>query len=79
MIKPPTFAMDVTMASPGKMKPAWTKEAEERIKRVPSFVRSMVRSAVERYAVEHDYREITPDILEDLKQKAGMGGMHGHR
>lgn len=79
VIKPPTFAMDVNMASPGTMKPLWTKEAEERIKRVPSFVRSMVRSAVERYAIELDCREITPDIMEQLKQKAGMGGMHGHR
>lgn len=79
MIKPPTFAMDVNMASSATMKPLWTKEAEERIKRVPSFVRSMVRSAVERYAIELDCREITPDIMEQLKQKAGLGGMHGHR
>jgi hypothetical protein len=61
------------------LKPFWTREAEERLKRVPSFVRSMVRSAVERYASKLDCREITPRLMEELKQKAGMGGMHGHR
>ncbi len=79
VIKPPTFEMDVKTASKMTPPPLWTKEAEERLKRVPLFVRSMVRSAVERYSIEHDCREITPDLMEELKQKAGMGGMHGHR
>ena len=60
-------------------KPVWPAEAEDRLKRVPSFVRAMVRSAVERYAIENNFRTITPDVMEELKRKAGMGGMHGHR
>jgi hypothetical protein len=46
---------------------------------VPSFVRAMVRSAVERYAMANKLTEITPMLMDEVKQKAGMGGMHGHR
>lgn len=78
-IRPPTFA-EGREAAPGRdKKPVWTDEAEARLRRVPSFVRAMVRRAVERYAVDHHCREITPGLMEELKQKAGMGGMHGHR
>lgn len=57
----------------------WTELAEERLKKVPFFVRSMVRAAVERYAVEKGCREITPEMMEELKRRAGvMGGMSGH-
>jgi radical SAM protein with 4Fe4S-binding SPASM domain len=79
VIKPPTFDKDPnTVPNDATTKPLWTEEAEERLKKVPSFVRSMVRSAVERYAIEHKRSEITPGIMDEVKQKAGMGGMHGH-
>jgi hypothetical protein len=78
VIKPPTFDKDSKTETDEKVKPLWTEEAEERLKRVPTFVRNMVRSAVERYAIEHKYAEITPGIMDEVKQKAGMGGMHGH-
>ena len=79
MIKPPSFDGDSNSSSDMTLKPAWTAEAEDRLKKVPSFVRAMVRSMVERYAIENNFRTITPDLMEKLKQKAGMGGMHGHR
>ncbi len=79
VVKPPTFVQDTDTAMSGSTKPRWTAEAEERLKRVPSFVRAMVRSAAERYAIEHNYQDITPRMMEELKQKAGMGGMGGHR
>lgn len=79
VIKPPTFDKDSNTAANDTTKPLWTEEAEERLKKVPSFVRNMVRNAVERYAIEQDRREITPDMMDEVKQKAGMGGMHGHR
>jgi radical SAM protein with 4Fe4S-binding SPASM domain len=78
VIQPPTFSKDADTATEAAIKPQWTKEAEERLKKVPSFVRNMVRSAVERYANEHQCQEITPGLMEELKHKAGMGGMHGH-
>ncbi len=78
VIKPPAFDKDPNIANDAT-KPLWTEEAEERLKKVPSFVRSMVRSAVERYAIENKHAEITPGIMDEVRQKAGMGGMHGHR
>jgi radical SAM protein with 4Fe4S-binding SPASM domain len=75
----PTFDKDLNLMIDETTKPVWTKEAEDRLKRVPSFVRSMVRSAVERYALENKHSQITPGIMDEVKQKAGMGGMHGHR
>jgi radical SAM protein with 4Fe4S-binding SPASM domain len=79
VVKPPTFDMNTNTSAGESMKPLWTAEAEERLKRVPSFVRTMVRSAVERYAMENKHAEITPLLMDEVKQKAGMGGMHGHR
>jgi hypothetical protein len=76
MIKPPI--VDMNAAESETPTPHWTDEAEERLKRVPSFVRNMVRSAVVRYAAEHKYREITPQVMDEVRQKSGMGGMHGH-
>jgi len=79
VIQPATFGRDSKAPANDATRPLWTKEAEDRLKRVPSFVREMVRRAVEGYAVEHHCQEITPSLMEELKQKAGMGGMHGPR
>lgn len=54
---------------PGMTGTLWTGEAEEHLKRVPFFVRSMVRCAVERYALENQVKEITPEVMEELKHK----------
>jgi radical SAM protein with 4Fe4S-binding SPASM domain len=83
VIEPPSFNgafrdTSTAEASAGTA-PFWSREAEERLKRVPSFVRGMVRRAVERYARENDRREITPAVMEEVKQRSGMGGMSGHR
>jgi radical SAM protein with 4Fe4S-binding SPASM domain len=79
VINPPTFDKESEAVTKELMKPVWTEEAEERLKKVPSFVRTMVRSAVEQYAIAHKHSEITPGIMDEVKQKAGMGGIHGHR
>jgi hypothetical protein len=78
VIRPPVFASAACgKASAGRI-PLWTEAAEERLKKVPFFVRSMVRAAAEKYAVERGCQEITLKMMEELKQKAGMGGMGGH-
>lgn len=79
VIEPPTFGRKADPATDEASMPLWTAEAEERLKRVPSFVRAMVRSAVERYAIQNKHCEITPRLMEELKQRAGMGGFSGHR
>src|SRR3990172_5666291 len=49
----------------------WTEEARERLSNVPGFLREMVKRGVERYAIEKDINKITPDIMAELKKRAG--------
>ncbi|MEA3302649.1 MAG: universal stress protein [Pseudomonadota bacterium] len=44
---------------------SWTNEAETRMLRVPSFVRSMARMAILRYAQEQGHTVITESIVEE--------------
>jgi len=44
---------------------SWTKEAEGRMERVPSFVRSMAKMAILRYAQEHGHTVITESIVDE--------------
>jgi len=44
---------------------SWTNEADERMKRVPSFVRNMARMAILRYAQERGHTVITGRIVEE--------------
>jgi nucleotide-binding universal stress UspA family protein len=44
---------------------SWTHEAEQRMQRAPSFVRSMARMAILRYAQEHGHTVITEKIVEE--------------
>ena len=44
---------------------SWTNEAETRMESVPSFVRSMARMAILRYAQEHGHTVITESIVEE--------------
>ncbi len=44
---------------------SWTHEAETRMERVPSFVRSMARMAILRYAQEKGHTVITESIVEE--------------
>lgn len=78
VIKSPTFETNAEAAESATPTPRWTAEAEERLKRVPSFVRNMVRGAVVRYAIEHKCGDITPQLMDEVRKKSGMGGMHGH-
>jgi nucleotide-binding universal stress UspA family protein len=44
---------------------SWTHEAEDRMQRVPSFVRNMARMAILRYAQEQGHTVITESIVEE--------------
>ena len=55
-----------------KEEPVWTEEAEKRLENVPVLVRSMARSAIERYALEEGHGEITPDVMDRAREKIGM-------
>lgn len=50
----------------------WTEEAERRLARVPEFVRPMVRDGVERHARERGYREVTGEVMDEVRSSMGM-------
>jgi radical SAM protein with 4Fe4S-binding SPASM domain len=76
IIHPPVFDMINTEPdSNNEYIPLWTDEAEERLIRVPFFVRPMVKGAVERFAVDNKYKEITPDVMKEARKKYGMSQM----
>lgn len=51
----------------------WTQEAEARMEGVPSFVRSMARMAILRYAQEQGHTVITEGIVEEATAKLMPG------
>ncbi len=50
----------------------WTDEAKERMDRIPSFVRSMVKKRIEQHAMENGVNEINVTVLEEVREKMGM-------
>ena len=59
-------------AKHGAQEIIWTKEAEERIARVPPFAQPMVRKGVEMHAREHGHTEINDAVIEEVKDRFGM-------
>ena len=50
----------------------WTKEAEDRLNRAPSFIREMVRRGTERFAKTKGYSEVTSEVLDEAKEGMGL-------
>ena len=50
----------------------WTAEAEERLERIPFFVRSMVRKGIEKHAHEQGLAEINAAVMDEMKNVMGM-------
>lgn len=50
----------------------WTDSALARLERIPSFVRPMVRRGIEDHAREHGIREITEEVLSEVRTTFGM-------
>ncbi|HXF96641.1 MAG TPA: radical SAM protein [Gemmatimonadales bacterium] len=46
---------------------AWTAAAQERVARIPSFVRGVVMQRVEAYARRQGRREVTPELLSEIR------------
>ena len=57
----------------------WTDAAQQRLQRVPSFARGMVTKSVEKYAREHGYSEITPEIMKAVKDRFDKTGIPSFR
>ncbi|MEO5348466.1 MAG: radical SAM protein [Magnetococcus sp. YQC-3] len=50
-------------------RPEWSPEAAARLERVPFFLRSMVKSGVERYAREKGLPQITPELMMAIRSR----------
>jgi radical SAM protein with 4Fe4S-binding SPASM domain len=46
----------------------WSKEAEERISRIPSFVRGVVMDRLEQYARRQGATEVTLDLMREVRR-----------
>jgi hypothetical protein len=56
-------------------RPRFTNASEERLSRVPGFVRGMVKRLYTEYAVERGIVEITPDVMDRARTELGLEGM----
>jgi hypothetical protein len=53
----------------------WSGAAEERLSRVPTFVRGMVKRIYADYAAQHGIAEITPEVMDRARGDLGLEGM----
>jgi len=53
----------------------WSVEAQERLGRVPNFVRGMVKKIYADYAKERGITEITPAVMDTARVELGLEGM----
>lgn len=62
-------------AGPNGTGPAWSVDAQERLARVPNFVRGMVKRIYADYAKERGIAEITPAVMDTARGELGLEGM----
>lgn len=55
--------------------PAWSPEAQDRLARVPGFVRGMVKKIYAEYAKDRGIAEITPAVMDAARSELGLEGM----
>ena len=67
------FEMIDTMTPPPG--PSWSTDAQERLGRVPNFVRGMVKKIYADYAKERGITEITPAVMDTARAELGLEGM----
>ena len=53
----------------------WSADAEDRLARVPGFVRGMVKRIYTDYAREHGIETITPALMDTARTELGLEGM----
>ena len=55
--------------------PAWSAEAQDRLARIPGFVRGMVKRIYADYAKQRGIAEITPAVMDTARTDLGLEGM----
>jgi hypothetical protein len=58
-----------TAAAPGIR---WDPAAEARLERIPSFIRTMARRSIERFAEDKGYAAITEAVMDEARSVFGM-------
>jgi radical SAM protein with 4Fe4S-binding SPASM domain len=58
----------VTYGAPAVPRLTWSQDAEQRMARIPSFVRAVVVERVERYARSRGRTEVTPELLAEVRR-----------
>lgn len=53
----------------------WSADAQDRLAKVPNFVRGMVKKIYAEYAAERGISEITPAIMDRARTELGLEGM----
>lgn len=53
----------------------WSPEAEQRLNRVPGFLRKMVKKRAEKHVVEHELEAVTSEVLSELSSRRFGGNM----
>lgn len=51
---------------------SWDPDVEGRLRRVPVFLRNMVRHRIEGFARENGYRRVTAEVYDQARQRYGM-------
>jgi hypothetical protein len=59
----------------GGGRPRWSEAAQDRLVKVPGFVRGMVKSIYSEYARERGIVEITPEIMDRARADLGLEGL----
>lgn len=71
----PPFEFDTSSDPAGISGPPWNDGAEERLKRIPFFIRGMIKAMTEKYALERGYREITEEVMAELRERVERAGI----
>jgi len=50
----------------------WDPAAEERLERVPDFIRPMARQGIERFAAERGFTRITEEVIDEVRGTLGF-------
>ena len=51
---------------------AWTGKAEERLEKIPEFVRPMAKMGIEKFAKDKGYAQVDETVLDAAKEEFGM-------
>ena len=57
---------------PGGRELVWTEAAEQRLQRIPGFVRPWAKKGIEDFATEKGYLTITETVMDEARERIGM-------